>query len=586
MKNLLIIGSIFFLTSCSTVGYNISKRTKNNSFSVKVENVDGCTLSTPKIKEEKATIQLNQNEKVTITLKNLNKKNRQLLISHPEYENQLVTIKKTPRIGSLILDIVASPLLLGLPIIIDPFKSDFYKVSKNSKEINVNLRISKEGINQKIKKCNDNLDIEEYKKLTTEFPYMFDSQKIHSDISKLVNQKLIKSIDEPNLTTYTEIIKTYRNYVDTNRIQNDISTINKNLKNTNTSDKISSFLKQNCETALYMDLNESNKNLLFNYTNLEKLNSSNITFVEDRFFAQNRALKLSSCPPINLKTNYKSNNTDFSFGFWCKPLKNEPYQLLIKSENLKVKLEGSLIEIITLKENKTIKLPTSLIEGDWNYIYFYFDNDKNPRYEDISHLKFFINDKSYSSDFITSFTRPSNIVLEGNGNIDEFAVFHEMSKSVDWVRNMDESKMDQYLLEKRLAKEAEDKREMERLAKIQRLKEEGIDWIVDHCWSKTTKDGKDGSKFMSSDETYCFEENGICIYKTGFYEMPAYVNKNIPLYLQNHLARYKVDQGTQYSWKLNSTKSELIIFFKDNEGNIYEKKQMQVNQNTKKIDWQ
>jgi hypothetical protein len=577
---------ILTCSSCASLGYE-NYREINNSFSIKVKNVDNCTLSIPKLKDENTSMQLKQGETVTLSLRKLSKKNRQLLISHPEYESQTVIVKRTPRVRVLLQDIILSPFLFGLPLLIDPFKSDFYKVSQSSKEISINLKISRDGINKEIDKCNQNLDIEAYNSLTKEYPYMFDTYKITSDISKIVNKKLLKSIEDANINSYNSIIKSYRNYIDTNRIAKDLSEINKNIEITGKSDKISAFLKQNCENALYLDLNESSKTLIFKNTNPEKLKNANIKFVEDRFNAKNRALYLSSCPPIAIEADYKSYNNDVAFGFWYKPIKNESAKFVINSENLNIKLEESLLEINNSKEIKTLKFPTSLSYNEWNFIYIHLDNDQNSRYEKIGHIKLFINDKNYTSDLNYGFAHPSNFVLEGNGIIDEFVIFHDMTKDVDWVRKMDETKIEEYFLEQRLAKEAKEKKEFERLAKIQRLKDQGIDWIVGDggCWSKSTKDGIEGSKFMSANETYCFEENGICTYKTGFYIMPSYINKNIPLYQQEHLAIYKLDEGSErtYEWKLNDSKDELIIFYHDNPEN--ELKRMKVDQSSKRIDW-
>jgi hypothetical protein len=195
MKNIILFILITHLVSCASISYNSKKRSINNTFSIKVVNVEGATLTFSDGTTRKNQI-LNKNQKVDITLDKLNKKNRTILITHPEFVSRKIKVKKTPRVGILILDVISSPFLAGLPILVDPFKSDFYKIGKKNKDISISLNISKEGLDKKIEKCIADLDINSYNQLVNDYPDMISQYRVKNDISIILDRKIKKCIEE------------------------------------------------------------------------------------------------------------------------------------------------------------------------------------------------------------------------------------------------------------------------------------------------------------------------------------------------------------------------------------------------------
>ena len=581
MKNIILFILIIHLVSCASIGYNNKKRSINNTFSIKVINVEGATLAFSEGSSINNQI-LNKNQKVDITLDKLNKKNRTISITHPEYESKYIKIKKTPRVGILILDVISSPFLAGLPILVDPFKSDFYKIGKKNKDISISLNISKEGLDKKIEKCISDLDINSYNQLVNDYPDMISQYRVKNDISIILDRKIKKCIEESNINSYNQIISQYKNFIDSSRISKDLATIKLNIQNNSVSDKVSNFIKQNCKNVLFIDFNKSNMTSIFNNGN--EINNSTINYVEDRFSANSKALDISNCPLIKLAVNYSNYYGTYGIGFWYRPIANNQKNLTIKSNSFDISIGNNFIDVITGEKIITTELSSTISLNKWHYIYIEFRNDINVKYNPICHLSTFVDGKIYTIDLNYSCSFPNFIQINGNTILDEFAIYLEPRsvESINWIKDMNEIKIDAFLEEKRLEKEAEDKREREKLAKIQRLKDQGIDWIVENCWSKVTKDGENGSVFNSVKEFYCFQEDGKCDYYTGMYMYTPSVNFNVPLYSQNHLAKFVKDNkpNTNYQWKLNDQKNELIIIYLGNEI-----KKLKVDQKTQKISW-
>lgn len=128
---LLILYSV--LSSCSSIFY--TNRVKNNTFSI-VTNIDNYRVSFPKAQGRSY---VSNGKHFSHTLPKLRQRYLTVEISKENYETQKVKLKKTVRLAPLIIDVASFPLTLGTPLLIDVFKSDFYKLKNVSQNININL---------------------------------------------------------------------------------------------------------------------------------------------------------------------------------------------------------------------------------------------------------------------------------------------------------------------------------------------------------------------------------------------------------------------------------------------------------------
>lgn len=122
------------MSSCSSFMY--SNKAVNNTIRLN-SNVSNYSVSFPLLKNQYGNKKDVTEKNWTYTLPELKKKYTTIEVSSENYETQRFVIAKSVRPVPVIMDLTLSLFTFGLPLIIDPFKSDFYKVSEISKNINV-----------------------------------------------------------------------------------------------------------------------------------------------------------------------------------------------------------------------------------------------------------------------------------------------------------------------------------------------------------------------------------------------------------------------------------------------------------------
>ena len=122
------------MSSCSSFMY--SNKAVNNTIRLN-SNVPNYSVSFPLLKNQYGNKKDVTGKNWTYTLPELKKKYTTIEVSSENYETQRFVIAKSVRAVPIIMDLTLSLFTFGIPLIIDPFKSDFYKVSEISKNINV-----------------------------------------------------------------------------------------------------------------------------------------------------------------------------------------------------------------------------------------------------------------------------------------------------------------------------------------------------------------------------------------------------------------------------------------------------------------
>ena len=195
----------FLFTSCSSFLYS-SKRSQNNSIIVE-SNIKDFTVKFP-LDEKKSSYYSHgftaTDKKIEVELPKLTRKYLTAEISHPKYTANNIKIKKTPRGGALLMDIGLSIFTFGIPLLIDPFRSDFYKIKPGSKIFYVDMKYSESFLDEeynKIKNSDRTLDFYNY---NGNYPESHYKDQVLTKIDSLEFKRASESQDIPKLNEFVK----------------------------------------------------------------------------------------------------------------------------------------------------------------------------------------------------------------------------------------------------------------------------------------------------------------------------------------------------------------------------------------------
>jgi len=152
-RNLFIL-FITTLTGCSSFYYPSEDRRDNNSFTILCNvpdanvtskgRLDGRLNPTSPRKVPDGITDLRVYRYMSFnSLERLSRPSRTILVSKENYDTFQLVVARTPRMKAILLNYFAAYFLLP----IDIFRSDFYKIPKKSKEIEVNLVFTQKYLN-------------------------------------------------------------------------------------------------------------------------------------------------------------------------------------------------------------------------------------------------------------------------------------------------------------------------------------------------------------------------------------------------------------------------------------------------------
>jgi hypothetical protein len=127
-----------FISSCAS--YKYDNKYNDNKVEIRTNFAD-CQLSTPNVDQYSAPYG-SQGKVITIHIPKVKKKNLKLCITGDKYDTVYVNLERTVRASALTKDIVIGIFTFGIPVLIDVFNSDLYKLKKNSKFFNIELEFS------------------------------------------------------------------------------------------------------------------------------------------------------------------------------------------------------------------------------------------------------------------------------------------------------------------------------------------------------------------------------------------------------------------------------------------------------------
>jgi hypothetical protein len=204
-KTLKVILITVFCSSCSSVFY-AEKRKENNNFILET-NLPGIAVSSVKpgknYEQELGVTQIMPNQKfgLNYTFDRLRARQLHLQLSGNNLESQFVKIRRTPRAGAIVMDVLLSPITFGLPIIIDPFRPDFYKISKNSKKISVYMKYTQEFMFREYQKIEKSTNPGDFSGYITNYHYsncvyLATNRKDSLELNIALSKADEKAIDE------------------------------------------------------------------------------------------------------------------------------------------------------------------------------------------------------------------------------------------------------------------------------------------------------------------------------------------------------------------------------------------------------
>ena len=185
--------------SCASKNYSHSERIKNNSFAI-YTNVQGASVSIkPKLFRHKESFNYtsvsNGNGKYVSqnTFEKLKFGRTILVVSRENYEPKTVKVWRVPRGKAFGRDFLLGLITYGIPLVVDPFRSDFYKVASWSKNINVELKFTQEFMNKKYHEIENSITPEPFIAYIKDYPY---SNVLNKAVDKKDSTQLLVALDK------------------------------------------------------------------------------------------------------------------------------------------------------------------------------------------------------------------------------------------------------------------------------------------------------------------------------------------------------------------------------------------------------
>lgn len=251
MKKLVCLLTISVLfSSCSSLFY--ANRRENNTFSIN-SNVENFEVRFPNARNE--TFKANGG-RFSYTLPKLNSKYTTVDIISKDYVTQRITLKKTVRIGPLLLDLLSFPLTFGIPVLVDIFKSDFYKISNDSKTNSVTLVYTQSYMASQFNKIKGAKNPEVFDRFIADYPFFAKNELAVNLRDSLEFKYALESYKEQNITKFIQKRPTSTFIPRATKIESDFIKSREefsNVKAKNTVEAFESFIKDYPDAIQFAD---------------------------------------------------------------------------------------------------------------------------------------------------------------------------------------------------------------------------------------------------------------------------------------------------------------------------------------------
>jgi hypothetical protein len=185
---------IITLSNCASYNYTTDQKVKNNSSSIYSSNlktfkvhvtepnttlkkIDESTILIQKLKkselvnDRKTIEEVNTSSgSVKLILEGFKNKPVCVTIYHPDYEQIKLTLTRSVRIDALVKDIALSLITFGIPIIIDPLRTDFYKINKDSNKFSVKFEYTQKFMKSEYEKISSSQKVNDFNTWLSSYP--------------------------------------------------------------------------------------------------------------------------------------------------------------------------------------------------------------------------------------------------------------------------------------------------------------------------------------------------------------------------------------------------------------------------------
>jgi hypothetical protein len=188
MKTFLLFGAlaIVFLPSCSSHKYTASERRENQTFSF------STNAPNTSVRIAESTSNLNQSlisnasgTRGTILLPSMKKSNLTLVVSAPDYATQEIRLRRKPRAEAFFKMVGLGLVTYFIPVLIDPFRSDFYELRPASQNIDITMTHSVDYFRRKLDERRGSTnpsDFIEYIRTYPNSPFLDEAIKLRDEL--------------------------------------------------------------------------------------------------------------------------------------------------------------------------------------------------------------------------------------------------------------------------------------------------------------------------------------------------------------------------------------------------------------------
>ena len=196
----------FLFTSCASRKYAGTTEQQENTTFVVNSNVPDFQVNLLKGKNSGKSVKLeptrNSRYSKTYTLDKLKFNGNLIRISADNYESEIVKVKIIPRGKAVKTDLLYGLITYFVPLIIDPFRSDFYKIAKRSKNIKVELRFSQYYMDNKFNSIASSSNIRDFNQFISNYPHSNKVEAAKDKIDLLELNAALQADSEEALTNY------------------------------------------------------------------------------------------------------------------------------------------------------------------------------------------------------------------------------------------------------------------------------------------------------------------------------------------------------------------------------------------------
>lgn len=166
-----LIASVILLSSCSSHKYvNTAEQQSNTTFQLNT-NVKGITVEVLSGKNGTGRLLgVSDQYNSTFNLGRLRFYGNYIRVSGKDYDPVVQKIKITPRGKAIKKDLILGVFTYFTPFLIDPFRSDFYKIREDYKSINVNLKYNQVYMYRAFTEIAKSTDVEKFKRYIDTYP--------------------------------------------------------------------------------------------------------------------------------------------------------------------------------------------------------------------------------------------------------------------------------------------------------------------------------------------------------------------------------------------------------------------------------